>query len=87
MGYDALTVEFTRSCEYLIIAGSNKQSSLYTRDGVLINSIGELSSWILCCQGNPSGTHVVRIQNYVFLASQITSLIIFDVTGDGIRGW
>lgn len=60
LGYDALSLQFTRNGEYLLIAGSNKQSVLYTKDGILINSIGELSAWVLSCQGNPLGTHVVR---------------------------
>ena len=59
LGFDPLSVHFFSKGEYLLVGGSNKQALMYSKEGVLISSLCELSSWIWSCKPNPSGTHIV----------------------------
>jgi intraflagellar transport protein 122 len=80
LGYDGLSVRFSPTGEYLVICGSNKRTNLYTKEGVLINSICELESWVKRTVPNPLGTHVaVGTENgdiavYELIVSTVHSL-------------
>lgn len=41
------------------MGGSDKQASLYTKDGVRLGSIGEQNSWVWTCGVKPDSNFVV----------------------------
>lgn len=41
------------------MGGSDKQASLYTKDGVRLGTIGEQSSWVWTCRVKPDSNYVV----------------------------
>ena len=45
----------------MLISGSNRKTSLYTKDGVLINSVCELESWVKCSCPDSSGKNLVAV--------------------------
>lgn len=42
------------------MGGSDKQVSLYTKDGVRLGTIGDQSSWVWTCKVKPDSNYVVR---------------------------
>lgn len=60
IGFDALRVHYFNSGEYLLISGTNKTCTMFTRDGIKIGSIGDQqNSWVWCCAAHPTGNFVV----------------------------
>lgn len=43
------------------MGGSDKQVSLYTKDGVRLGTIGEQSTWVWTCKAKPDSNYVVRV--------------------------
>ena len=41
------------------MSGSDKQASLYTKDGVRLGTIGEQNSWVWTCRVKPDSNYVV----------------------------
>lgn len=58
LGFDATNISYFPKGDYLLIGGSNKQSSLYTKEGVLVGPIAEQQSWVWCCTAKPDSNHV-----------------------------
>lgn len=44
------------------MGGSDKQASLYTKDGVRLGTIGEQNSWVWTCRVKPDSNFVVGLQ-------------------------
>lgn len=44
------------------MGGSDKQASLYTKDGVRLGAIGEQNSWVWTCRVKPDSNFVVGSQ-------------------------
>ncbi|KAI1301651.1 Intraflagellar transport protein -like protein [Halotydeus destructor] len=58
LDFDPLSVRFSNKGDYLLIGGSNRQALMYTKDGVLINSVCQLGSWVWKCKASPTDTRV-----------------------------
>ncbi|XP_069499548.1 intraflagellar transport protein 122 homolog isoform X1 [Ambystoma mexicanum] len=56
---DPCCVSYFSKGEYIILGGSDKQVSLYTKDGVRLGTIGEQSSWVWTCKVKPDSNFVV----------------------------
>lgn len=44
------------------MGGSDKQASLYTKDGVRLGTIGEQNAWVWTCRVKPDSNFVVGLQ-------------------------
>uniref|UniRef100_A0A3Q1FPD5 Intraflagellar transport protein 122 homolog n=1 Tax=Acanthochromis polyacanthus TaxID=80966 RepID=A0A3Q1FPD5_9TELE len=57
--YDPCCVSYFSKGEYIVMGGSDKQASLYTRDGVRLGTIGEQNAWVWTCRVRPDTNFVV----------------------------
>ncbi|KAF1390307.1 hypothetical protein PFLUV_G00056710 [Perca fluviatilis] len=57
--YDPCCVSFFSKGEYIVMGGSDKQASLYTKDGVRLGTIGEQNAWVWTCRVKPDSNFVV----------------------------
>uniref|UniRef100_A0A8C3AFV2 Intraflagellar transport protein 122 homolog n=1 Tax=Cyclopterus lumpus TaxID=8103 RepID=A0A8C3AFV2_CYCLU len=57
--YDPCCVGYFSKGEYIVMGGSDKQASLYTKDGVRLGAIGEQSAWVWTCRVKPDSNFVV----------------------------
>ncbi|XP_053172845.1 intraflagellar transport protein 122 homolog isoform X7 [Scomber japonicus] len=57
--YDPCCVSYFSKGEYIVMGGSDKQASLYTKDGVRLGTIGEQNSWVWTCRVKPDSNFVV----------------------------
>lgn len=58
LGFDPLRVSYLSNGEYILICGTNKKCSLYTKEGVFVGHISEQESWVWCCSTKEDSTHV-----------------------------
>ncbi|KAG8002573.1 hypothetical protein GBF38_015038 [Nibea albiflora] len=57
--YDPCCISYFSKGEYIVMGGSDKQASLYTKDGVRLGTIGEQHSWVWTCRVKPDSNFVV----------------------------
>lgn len=57
--FDPCCISYFPKGEYIVFAGSDKQASLYTKDGVRLGTIGEQNSWVWTCHVKPDSNFVV----------------------------
>lgn len=60
--FDPCCISYFPKGEYIVLAGSDKQASLYTKDGVRLGTIGEQNSWVWTCHVKPDSNFVVGPQ-------------------------
>lgn len=60
--YDPCCISYFSKGEYIVMGGSDKQASLYTKDGVRLGTIGEQHSWVWTCRVKPDSNFVVGPQ-------------------------
>ncbi|NXX80241.1 IF122 protein, partial [Urocolius indicus] len=59
LNFDPCCVTYFTKGEYILLGGSDKQVSLFTKDGVRLGTIGEQSSWVWTCKVKPDSNYVV----------------------------
>uniref|UniRef100_A0A8B9I4U1 Intraflagellar transport protein 122 homolog n=1 Tax=Anser brachyrhynchus TaxID=132585 RepID=A0A8B9I4U1_9AVES len=59
LNFDPCCVSYFTKGEYILLGGSDKQVSLFTKDGVRLGTIGEQSSWVWTCKAKPDSNYVV----------------------------
>lgn len=59
LNFDPCCVSYFTKGEYILLGGSDKQVSLFTKDGVRLGAIGEQSSWVWTCKVKPDSNYVV----------------------------
>ncbi|NXI71136.1 IF122 protein, partial [Anseranas semipalmata] len=59
LNFDPCCVSYFTKGEYILLGGSDKQVSLFTKDGVRLGTIGEQSSWVWTCRAKPDSNYVV----------------------------
>ncbi|XP_040264299.1 LOW QUALITY PROTEIN: intraflagellar transport protein 122 homolog [Bufo bufo] len=59
LGCDPCCVSYFSKGEYIILSGSDRQVSLFTKDGVRLGTIGEQNSWVWTCKVKPDSNYVV----------------------------
>lgn len=57
--YDPCCVSYFSKGEYIVMGGSDKQASLYTKVGVRLGTVGELGAWVWTCRVKPDSNFVV----------------------------
>lgn len=60
LNFDPCCVSYFTKGEYILLGGSDKQVSLFTKDGVRLGTVGEQNSWVWTCKVKPDSNYVVR---------------------------
>ncbi|XP_051950041.1 intraflagellar transport protein 122 homolog [Xyrauchen texanus] len=79
LNFDPCCVSFFSKGEYIVMGGSDKQASLYTKDGVRLGTIGEQNSWVWTCRVKPDS-------NYVVLGCQDGTIAFFQLIFSTVHG-
>ncbi|XP_046387710.1 intraflagellar transport protein 122 homolog [Ischnura elegans] len=79
LGYDPLCVSFFSKGDYLLVSGSNKACTLYTRDGVRLATVAEQQSWVWSCAASPDS-------NFVAVGCQDGTLAYYQVAFTTVHG-
>ncbi|XP_025233126.1 intraflagellar transport protein 122 homolog [Theropithecus gelada] len=59
LNFDPCCISYFTKGEYILLGGSDKQVSLFTKDGVRLGTVGEQNSWVWTCQVKPDSNYVV----------------------------
>ncbi|NXU86720.1 IF122 protein, partial [Xiphorhynchus elegans] len=59
LSFDPCCVSYFTKGEYLLLGGSDRQVSLFTKDGVRLGTVGEHNSWVWTCRVKPDSNYVV----------------------------
>ncbi|XP_070319507.1 intraflagellar transport protein 122 homolog isoform X5 [Odocoileus virginianus] len=59
LNFDPCCISYFTKGEYIVLGGSDKQASLFTKDGVRLGAIGEQTSWVWTCKVKPDSNYVV----------------------------
>ncbi|KAF5280569.1 hypothetical protein FQR65_LT00320 [Abscondita terminalis] len=80
MGFDALKVQYFSNGEYILVSGTNKTCSLYTREGIKLGIIGDQqNSWVWCCASHPNS-------NYVAVGCQDGTIAYYQLIFNTVHG-
>ncbi|NXR08935.1 IF122 protein, partial [Semnornis frantzii] len=79
LGFDPCCVSYFSKGEYLLLGGSDKQASLFTKDGVRLGAIGDHSSWVWTCKVKPDS-------NYVAVGCQDGTLAFYQLIFSTVHG-
>ena len=63
LGYDPCCINWFTRGEYVVVAGSDMNCYLHTKDGVKLGTVGEQKSWIWAAKVKPDSNFVVSIRN------------------------
>ncbi|EQB77808.1 intraflagellar transport protein 122 isoform 1-like protein [Camelus ferus] len=59
LSFDPCCIGYFTKGEYILLGGSDKQVSLFTKDGVRLGTVGEQNSWVWTCKVKPDSNYVV----------------------------
>nr|KAF6474415.1 intraflagellar transport 122 [Rousettus aegyptiacus] len=59
LNFDPCCISYFTKGEYILLGGSDKQVSLFTKDGVRLGTVGEQNSWVWTCKVKPESNYVV----------------------------
>ncbi|XP_065605528.1 intraflagellar transport protein 122 homolog isoform X1 [Cyrtonyx montezumae] len=79
LSFDPCCVSYFTKGEYLLLGGSDKQVSLFTKDGVRLGTIGEQSSWVWTCKAKPDS-------NYVAVGCQDGTISFYQLIFSTVHG-
>ncbi|XP_054834278.1 intraflagellar transport protein 122 homolog [Eublepharis macularius] len=79
LNFDPCCVSYFSKGEYILLGGSDKQVSLYTKDGVRLGTIGEQSTWVWTCKAKPDS-------NYVAVGSQDGTISFYQLIFSTVHG-
>ncbi|XP_030640907.1 intraflagellar transport protein 122 homolog [Chanos chanos] len=79
LNFDPCCVSYFSKGEYIVMGGSDKQASLYTKDGVRLGTVGEQNSWVWTCRVKPDS-------NYVVLGCQDGTIAFFQLIFSTVHG-
>ncbi|GJQ71136.1 hypothetical protein Trydic_g1040 [Trypoxylus dichotomus] len=80
IGFDALRVTYFPKGEYVLICGTNKASTLFTKDGIRLGMVGDQhDSWVWCTAVHPS-------MNYVVMGCQDGTLAYYQLIFNTVHG-
>ncbi|XP_042306900.1 intraflagellar transport protein 122 homolog isoform X3 [Sceloporus undulatus] len=79
LNFDPCCVSYFSKGEYILLGGSDKQVSLYTKDGVRLGTIGEQNTWVWTCKAKPDS-------NYVAVGSQDGTISFYQLIFSTVHG-
>lgn len=72
LNFDPCCISYFTKGEYILLGGSDKQVSLFTKDGVRLGTVGEQNSWVWTCKVKPDSNYVVRSANSFLLGHYLS---------------
>ncbi|XP_062492195.1 intraflagellar transport protein 122 homolog isoform X3 [Pezoporus occidentalis] len=79
LNFDPCCVSYFTKGEYILLGGSDKQVSLFTKDGVRLGTIGEQSSRVWTCRVKPDS-------NYVAVGCQDGTISFYQLIFSTVHG-
>ncbi|XP_006132897.1 intraflagellar transport protein 122 homolog isoform X2 [Pelodiscus sinensis] len=79
LNFDPCCVSYFSKGEYILMGGSDKQVSLYTKDGVRLGTIGDQNSWVWTCNVKPDS-------NYVAIGCQDGTISFYQLIFSTVHG-
>ncbi|XP_074986385.1 intraflagellar transport protein 122 homolog isoform X1 [Caretta caretta] len=79
LNFDPCCISYFSKGEYILMGGSDKQVSLYTKDGVRLGTIGDQSSWVWTCKVKPDS-------NYVAIGCQDGTISFYQLIFSTVHG-
>ncbi|XP_031461073.1 intraflagellar transport protein 122 homolog isoform X4 [Phasianus colchicus] len=79
LAFDPCCVSYFTKGEYILLGGSDKQVSLFTKDGVRLGTVGEQSSWVWTCKAKPDS-------NYVAVGCQDGTISFYQLIFSTVHG-
>ncbi|NXM73887.1 IF122 protein, partial [Serilophus lunatus] len=79
LNFDPCCVSYFTKGEYLLVGGSDRQVSLFTKGGVRLGTVGEHSSWVWACKVKPDS-------NYVVMGCQDGTISLYQVVFSTVHG-
>nr|XP_008115197.1 PREDICTED: intraflagellar transport protein 122 homolog isoform X3 [Anolis carolinensis] len=79
LNFDPCCVSYFSKGEYILLGGSDKQVSLYTKDGVRLGTVGEQNTWTWTCKAKPDS-------NYVAVGSQDGTISFYQLIFSTVHG-
>ncbi|KAL3982366.1 WD domain G-beta repeat family protein [Acanthocheilonema viteae] len=59
LGYDPTAIEFFNYGQFLIICGSNRQVTLYSREGTTLGTVAQMDTWVWTVKTRPNTNAIV----------------------------
>uniref|UniRef100_A0AAF5PHL4 Intraflagellar transport protein 122 homolog n=3 Tax=Wuchereria bancrofti TaxID=6293 RepID=A0AAF5PHL4_WUCBA len=59
LGYDPTAVEFFNYGQFLIMCGSNRQVTLYSREGTTLGTVAQMDTWVWTVKARPNTNAIV----------------------------
>ncbi|XP_027558414.1 intraflagellar transport protein 122 homolog isoform X2 [Neopelma chrysocephalum] len=79
LSFDPCCVSYFTKGEYLLLGGSDRQVSLFTKDGVRLGTLGEQNSWVWACRVKPDS-------NYVAVGCQDGTISFYQLIFSTVHG-
>ncbi|KAM7040867.1 intraflagellar transport protein 122 homolog isoform 2-T2 [Acridotheres tristis] len=79
LNFDPCCISYFTKGEYLLLGGSDRQVSLFTRDGVRLGTVGEQNSWVWTCKVKPDS-------NYVAVGCQDGTISFYQLIFSTVHG-
>nr|XP_042129827.1 intraflagellar transport protein 122 homolog [Peromyscus maniculatus bairdii] len=79
LNFDPCCISYFTKGEYILVGGSDKQVSLFTKDGVRLGTVGEQNSWVWTCRVKPDS-------NYVVVGCQDGSISFYQLIFSTVHG-
>ncbi|EJD73786.1 hypothetical protein LOAG_18816 [Loa loa] len=59
LGYDPTAIEFFNYSQFLIMCGSNRQVTLYSREGTTLGTVAQMDAWVWTVKARPNTNAIV----------------------------
>jgi len=79
LDYDPCCLNYFSTGDFLVIGGSDRKASLYTREGVRLHTICEQEGWVWSCAVRPN-------QNYVAVGCQDGTIALYQLIFSTVHG-
>ncbi|XP_065909716.1 intraflagellar transport protein 122 homolog [Dysidea avara] len=81
LGYDPCFLDYFLDGEYMLIGGSNKQVSVYTKEGTMLFPVEQQkgNAWVMAAKLTPDQIHIIT-------AAQDGTLIYYDISMSTVHG-
>eukprot|EP01116_Phalansterium_solitarium_P016577 TRINITY_DN3872_c0_g3_i3.p1 TRINITY_DN3872_c0_g3~~TRINITY_DN3872_c0_g3_i3.p1 ORF type:complete len:1186 (+),score=383.77 TRINITY_DN3872_c0_g3_i3:201-3758(+) len=79
LGFDPCSISYFSNGEYLVVSGSDRKASLWTKEGVKLTVVGERDDWIWAGRVKPR-------QNFVCLGSNDGTVTMYQMVFSTVHG-
>eukprot|EP00039_Didymoeca_costata_P007788 m.103931 g.103931 ORF g.103931 m.103931 type:complete len:1184 (+) comp13828_c0_seq5:52-3603(+) len=79
LDYDPCCMSYFTKGDFIVVGGSNKKASLYTREGVRLHTVCDLGGWVWTCAVRPK-------QNYVAVGCRDGTIALYQLIFSTVHG-